>query len=208
MPRDLGRCTGHCCEKLTIPYSPDELWAAYHRWQKGQVKSVSMNQSESSPLLMEIHLIAPMLEYLGQFDQPPMDIVNPSDAALLGRSSANPNHYYRCKHFDPKKKICTIYEHRPVMCREYPYGDPCKYRDCTWGERREKKETAKERRERLRILQNREVNQDICAKKLTSRIKRARTASQRKRAALKEATEVIQASDRKTTKKRKERARV
>lgn len=35
-----------------------------------------------------------------------------------------------CRHFDGRD--CTAYSSRPRMCRDYPYGRPCKYDDCTF----------------------------------------------------------------------------
>jgi Fe-S-cluster containining protein len=31
-------------------------------------------------------------------------------------------HVYTCRHFDDRTRLCTIYEERPEMCRDYPYG--------------------------------------------------------------------------------------
>lgn len=30
-------------------------------------------------------------------------------------------HYYRCDRYDPVAKRCTDYEHRPDVCRDYPW---------------------------------------------------------------------------------------
>lgn len=37
-----------------------------------------------------------------------------------------------CWYFDGKD--CTIYETRPRMCRNYPYGRPCNFDGCTFSE--------------------------------------------------------------------------
>jgi len=34
-----------------------------------------------------------------------------------------------CRHFDGKN--CTVYDQRPQMCRDYPYGKPCTIEGCT-----------------------------------------------------------------------------
>jgi Fe-S-cluster containining protein len=38
-------------------------------------------------------------------------------------------HLYTCRHFDDATRLCTIYEQRPEMCRDYPYacGGGCEY---------------------------------------------------------------------------------
>ena len=145
-----SRCTGHCCEVLTIPMSPDELQTAYHRWHTGagNTTPVSMNATEVTKTInSQIYLIAPMLKYLG-FMRPPVKSVNKSD----GRERAH--HYYTCKHFDKKARQCSIYEMRPQMCREYPYGSTCNYAACTWTKRKAKKETPVQRKNRLKVLNN------------------------------------------------------
>ena len=43
------------------------------------------------------------------------------------------HHRYTCKHFDAKTHNCTDYEHRPEMCRDFPYGDPCPFVECEWN---------------------------------------------------------------------------
>jgi Fe-S-cluster containining protein len=36
-------------------------------------------------------------------------------------------HYplYTCRHWDPQTKLCTVYDERPAMCRDYPYDGRC-----------------------------------------------------------------------------------
>lgn len=158
MPKVTDRCTGHCCEMFILPYSPGDIWAMYRRWSVGgDAGALLMNDAEQLPNPQDIHLIAPMVEYLGAFDEPPMKHIIPGDRQLLGKKLDPPGHYYRCKLFDQKKRTCTIYEFRPVMCRGYPYGKPCNYAACTWKENKAKKETKKELAERLRVLQEAET---------------------------------------------------
>jgi Fe-S-cluster containining protein len=37
-------------------------------------------------------------------------------------TSESEGHVYTCRHFDDETRLCTIYERRPEMCRDYPYG--------------------------------------------------------------------------------------
>ena len=137
------RCTGHCCRCFTIPFAPHELEAAYWRWQKGGTPFESRGQ-QPMPDYTDIHLIAPMVTYIGAFEKPPKAAkqINPADVQLLnaGKFGA-PVHFYSCKHFDPQKRICTIYSMRPMMCSAYPNGKPCNYAGCTWKKVKAKKET-------------------------------------------------------------------
>ncbi len=143
-----SRCTGHCCETFTLPFSPDELETAYHRWKNGSNRSTPITiggNEKTQTIFDQIYLIAPMVKYLG-FSRSPIKAVNKAD----GRPTAR--HYYTCKHYDKKSRKCTIYEMRPQMCREYPYGRSCNYAACTWTKRKEKKETPKARKARLKVL--------------------------------------------------------
>lgn len=36
-------------------------------------------------------------------------------------------HHYTCKHWDQTTRLCTIYENRPFMCSDYPYGQACEH---------------------------------------------------------------------------------
>ncbi len=41
-----------------------------------------------------------------------------------------------CRFFHPTKRQCTVYEHRPNVCREYPDGRRCGYFDFLSWERK------------------------------------------------------------------------
>ena len=139
MPKVTNRCTGHCCRSFYLPYSPKELEAKYRLWQGSSATRFVKNglKDNRGAVPEDIWLIYPMVEYLGM--KQPFKKVNPSNDALLGRSDRG--HYYSCKHFDDKAKKCTIYEIRPRICRDYPYGSKCEYEGCTWKKVRAMKET-------------------------------------------------------------------
>lgn len=52
------------------------------------------------------------------------------------RSAKDPEgalkHYYTCIHWNYETKLCKVYQFRPHMCREFPYGDPCPYEGCNY----------------------------------------------------------------------------
>ena len=33
---------------------------------------------------------------------------------------------YTCRHWDEETRLCTVYEQRPRMCRDFPYDGPCR----------------------------------------------------------------------------------
>ncbi len=47
-----------------------------------------------------------------------------------------------CRFFHPTKRQCTVYEHRPNVCREYPDGQRCGYYDfLSWERKHQQDET-------------------------------------------------------------------
>jgi Fe-S-cluster containining protein len=36
-------------------------------------------------------------------------------------------HHFTCKNWDEATRLCKIYEDRPTMCRDYPYGQECQH---------------------------------------------------------------------------------
>lgn len=36
-------------------------------------------------------------------------------------------HHFTCKNWDEETRLCRIYEDRPTMCRDYPYGQECQH---------------------------------------------------------------------------------
>jgi len=40
-----------------------------------------------------------------------------------------------CRFFHPTERRCTVYEHRPAVCREYPLSRRCRYYDFLKWER-------------------------------------------------------------------------
>ena len=38
---------------------------------------------------------------------------------------------FTCRFFDFNTRDCTVYDKRPRMCREYPYGQKCMKAGCT-----------------------------------------------------------------------------
>ena len=93
----------------------------------------------SGSIYKDIHLITPMVIYLGFTDKKPRQIVKSKKPSI--------NHRYRCKHFDAKAKVCTIYEIRPAMCRDYPGKTGCNFAGCTWKSARRKPLTKKQKAE-------------------------------------------------------------
>ena len=109
------RCRGDCCRSMYLPVSPERLRNSYNAWMAQEKTDV-----QGLPILTDIHLLGTMLVHLGELE------ANPLTGHPSGSSKA---HYYRCKHL-AENGDCTIYDIRPKMCRDYPYGYPCQYPGC------------------------------------------------------------------------------
>lgn len=105
----MSRCSGQCCAGFHIPFSPDDLKKGWRALQDGkQVKG------------MLVHL----------------RVVPPGGDMPMGTNTSNEDaHIYTCKHHDKKTGDCSIYEQRPAMCRDYPYGKECEWDGCTYANR-------------------------------------------------------------------------
>ncbi len=55
------------------------------------------------------------------------DVTPPEGFDLRSWAEAAPG--YTCRHWDEETRLCTVYEDRPQMCREYPYAGRCQH-DC------------------------------------------------------------------------------
>lgn len=98
-------CNGSCCRHFSIGLTPEEL-------------RVGMN-------ILDGDKLRSMLVHLGHFE---VGQVEPS-----GKIAEYESDFYTCRHFDAATSLCTDYDDRPAMCRDYPYGGVCRYEDCTWA---------------------------------------------------------------------------
>jgi len=119
----MTRCTGHCCRRFVLPLWPDSLRRAYEEWRAQAPPTV--------PPVADIHLIFPMVRYMGPTETDPHD-GHPLDAPMPS---------YTCVHLTPGGD-CGIHEHRPQMCRDFPYGHTCPCPGCTWDPAEAAQETA------------------------------------------------------------------
>lgn len=91
-------CNGSCCERFYLPWTPET------------VKELKDNIDSGEP--NEYHEDTEMI----------VNMVIP-----LESDDSTGGWWYTCKHWDRDTRLCTVYEQRPYMCREYPYGDKCKF---------------------------------------------------------------------------------
>ena len=156
----IDRCTGHCCQRLTLPFNPGELqnlaklermiqaveahpditldvvdgdraYKASSADAEALLKKCAQStlwQMKPGPRYAEIERIADMVIYLGY---EPMTTTHRGKTLVeQEKYSRSMKHYYRCKNLLANGD-CGVYETRPKMCSEYPYGGTCDYKECT-----------------------------------------------------------------------------
>lgn len=113
-----SRCTGACCREFFLP--PLDQLAAEALWF-----AVLGDIADAAERIAIVAMVVPVR------------LCRPGNPMPSGRiNEEGEEMVYTCRHFDGAN--CTIYERRPHMCRNFPYGRPCPYGDaCTWDEGRE-----------------------------------------------------------------------
>jgi Fe-S-cluster containining protein len=104
------RCTGHCCRKFPLSFPPCQIADNYGAWMRGEPKD-----HFGIDILTDIHLVAPAVRFTGE-----------------SYTGDNGDRWlYSCIHLTDNRD-CGIYDMRPAMCRDYPYGRKCQQEGCTW----------------------------------------------------------------------------
>jgi len=133
------RCTGDCCRNFWLPFTPEEIRAAYVFWRDGGASWTDAGGLIRTDTPGDIDIIDPMVRPVAAPD------------VSLWRDGTGPGvhgNFYRCVHLQ-ENGDCGIYEIRPVMCCDFPYNKPCVYRNCSWD--------AGRRGEHLGLKQERET---------------------------------------------------
>ena len=110
------KCNAFCCRNICLPYSYETLT----EWHKNALQRQSENQggkiSLSDRSILELY---PLLIFLRI---EPMENV-PKNVYV-----------YTCKELDTEMNRCKIYDKRPMMCKNFPYGKQASklYPNCTY----------------------------------------------------------------------------
>jgi len=110
------RCTGRCCRDFDLPFTPDALRAAAAASRAAREAQEPLAPGAIPPFRnAEVEQIAAMV-------------------IPVRPEPGNPYHYrYRCAHYDEDSGDCAIYDHRPDMCIDFPYGSACSFGErCEW----------------------------------------------------------------------------
>lgn len=107
------RCTGACCEKFALT-------------------GIGRTVEEIRAFLLERGLDGPTIADMIV----PLYPIEPGALAPNGETVVEAPQgggwVFTCRHFTGGQ--CGIYERRPAMCREFPYGKPCEHGErCAWN---------------------------------------------------------------------------
>jgi Fe-S-cluster containining protein len=90
-------CDASCCRRFFLPAPPERLGELGCAIRKGEIE-------DRDDTLKISEMIIPIEE---------------------SSDLENPGFWYTCKNLDQESGLCKIYDDRPEMCREYPYGYEC-----------------------------------------------------------------------------------
>jgi len=117
-------CPGDCCEDFTFPkYPKDQLlniliatWPAYYRYDGPGERELIYGPNDTDESVRARTL----------------DALKIRDMLIAKGKGEDGYERFTCRFFDTDTRLCTNYENRPKMCRNYPDGNPCHW--CTIGE--------------------------------------------------------------------------
>ena len=113
-------CDGSCCAVFYFPSSPDEI---------RQKLDAGINYNDGDGEYLADMLIPLTLEEAQERAE--KFGIRPPSYETHGRLGWNENTpLYTCKHWDEETRLCSAYEDRPKMCRDFPYGQICEH--CNW----------------------------------------------------------------------------
>ena len=118
-------CKGFCCDDFAISLSPWELENSYHEWISGMGMDKTpkrmmqtFGHADNIVKYQGIHITYPMLIFTHK------DNIHPDGDIVTNKIV----YHYRCKHHNPKTKMCDIHEIRPMVCRTFPDSGFCGYK--------------------------------------------------------------------------------
>lgn len=106
----MENCQGDCCVAFKVPFTLQEL-------TEGNVED---NDVEEAMVMAE--MLDPITVEEANWRQEELVKGNPTEF-----TEADEGHLFMCKKWDEETRLCTDYENRPDMCRDFPYGKSCRY---------------------------------------------------------------------------------
>jgi Fe-S-cluster containining protein len=102
----VNACPGKCCAVFWLPWNPTAL-------------------REHVPTLEDGAFIADMVIPLGPDEAKARAERFGMSWPALNITDENADQVYTCRHWDETTRLCTVYEQRPRVCRDYPYDLEC-----------------------------------------------------------------------------------
>jgi Fe-S-cluster containining protein len=112
------RCTGQCCESFVLTGIGATLEAI-----DVFLRTKALDGAQIADMLIPLRRIVAGTEL--------------PDGSIASAEPMGGGWVFTCAHFDPATHNCGIYEARPWMCRDFPYGKPCIHPTCAWDRGRE-----------------------------------------------------------------------
>lgn len=106
----MSKCQGDCCVAFKVPFTLQEL-------AEGNVED---NDVEEAMVMAE--MLEPLTVDEANQRQKSLVVGNPTNF-----TDADEDRLFMCKKWDEETRLCTDYENRPDMCRDFPYGKSCRY---------------------------------------------------------------------------------
>jgi len=124
------RCSGHCCENVCIPISPEQLKASFLKRSAEDKARLSTSESWWNNAFIDIDLIYPMLRF--KREQRVHEDSGDLNKSLAEKASGDGKYYvYSCVHYEKRTGNCGIYDIRPDMCKVHGLNG-CGYKGCTY----------------------------------------------------------------------------
>lgn len=103
-------CKGDCCIAFRVPFTLQQL-------ANGDV-----GEKDAEEAMVMADMLVPLT--VGEANARQLRLI---EGELTPFSIADEGHLFMCRHWDEETRLCTIYEDRPAMCRDFPYGESCRY---------------------------------------------------------------------------------
>lgn len=120
------RCTGNCCEEFTISLGPTVEVILDRLRNENRIDGAYI-----ADMLVPLRALTVGARKVSSVDLVTEEDVRDAPGGCWGWA-------FTCRHFDTTNRVCTAYEDRPQMCRDFPYGKKCPYGDsCEWDKGRD-----------------------------------------------------------------------
>ncbi len=116
-------CDGRCCAVFTFSSSIDDLRESVAGTLVRNEKPIKIVDDE---VLLDMFIPLTQEEAAERRERFGLVYTRaPEGVQCQQDGSAPPDQHYTCRHWDEDTGLCGIYEDRPNMCRDFPYGKVC-----------------------------------------------------------------------------------